>query len=84
MRFGIQSIGGAVGLTGITEQSMDDGVTWEPLLLTPAAGGAAVSNPNAVGTWTAPVPAITHVRYRITALTSGGPVQARWNVTDGI
>jgi hypothetical protein len=83
-RFGLQNIGGAAGLTTIIEGSMDNGVTFEPILATPAAGGAATSALNAVGSSLAEITGYTDVRIRVTAIVSGGPVQARINVTEGV
>lgn len=76
-RFGVQNLGGAAGFTAIIEGSMDDGATWEPILATPAAGGAATSALNAVGSSVAETTGYTHVRIRCTALAGGGPVQTR-------
>lgn len=81
-RFGLQNIGGAVGLTNIIEGSMDNGVTWEPILAQPSVGGAATSALNAVGSSIADTDGYTDARIRMTALTSGGPVQARIEVRD--
>ena len=83
-RFGIQSLGGAVGFTGIIEGSMDNGATFEPILASPAAGGAATSALSAVGSSMAEISGYTDVRIRCTALTSGGPIQARINITEGV
>lgn len=84
-RVGVQGIGGAVGLVGIIEQSMDDGVTYEAAAMAqPAAGGAATSALSAVGSSLLDSSGCTHVRYRITGLTSGGPVQARINSRAGL
>lgn len=83
-RFGIQSLGGAVGFTGIIEGSPDNGVTYEPILASPAAGGAATSALNAVGSSLAETTGYTDVRIRCTALTSGGPIQTRINITEGV
>lgn len=83
-RFGIQSLGAAVGFVGILEASMDNQGTWEPLLATPAAGGAATSALSTVGSSVADVSGYTDVRIRATALTSGGPVQVRINTSEGV
>lgn len=83
-RFGILALGGAVGFTAIIEGSMDNGVTWEPILAQPSVGGAATSALNAVGSSLAEITGYTDVRIRETALTSGGPVTARINVSEGV
>jgi hypothetical protein len=80
--FCILALAGAAGLVMQFECSPDDGVTWLAAGTTPIGGGAVVTSAGAVGIWTFLAIGCTHVRMRISALTSGGPITARINETD--
>lgn len=78
----VLSLGGSAGAVVQYEYSPDDGVTWFALSSTPLEGGAAAVSRNAVGCSMAIVGGITHVRMRLSALTSGGPLPCRINEVD--
>lgn len=82
--FLIENLNGAVGATLIPEVSDDDGLVWEAVSVQPVGGGAAVLSLAAVGSAWARLPSYTHARLRLSALTSGGPIVGRINVSDGI
>lgn len=76
------ALGGAVGAVVTFEYSPDDQVSWFLLSATPQEGGAAATTRNATGCSQAIIGGATHVRMRLTALTSGGPIQCRINEVD--
>lgn len=76
------SLGTAVGATITYEYSPDDGVTWFLLSATPTEGGAAATTRTVAGCSQAIIGGATHVRMRLSALTSGGPVSCRINEVD--
>ncbi len=76
------NLGGAVGAVITYEYSGDDGVNWFLLACTPLEGGAAATTRNAAGCSQAIIGGATHVRQRLSALTSGGPVLTRNNEVD--
>lgn len=57
--------------TAAFQVSPDNGVTWQPLYMTPNGGGTAVSTASAAGMWTAPCSGMTKFEITSTAWTSG-------------